>query len=125
MPKLRIIYTAALVILGVILVFTVFRPMVTGEKFSEVSRESIVQSEDQWIIQFDIINREGKYANYIINWSTGGETYSSKTVLIENGRTFTNIHHVYPETMKEGKVHLIIWKEGEISLFKETTYYLK
>ena len=66
------------------MVFTVFRPMTSGEKFSTVSRESIIQTKDEYILQFNIVNREGKDSNYIINWSTGGETYSER-VLIEDG----------------------------------------
>lgn len=125
MSKLRIIYVASLIILGVLVVFTVFRPMTSVEKFSEVARESIIQSEDEWIIQFDIINREGKDTNYIISWSTGGDIYSNKVVSIGSGRAFTNIHHVYPETVKGGKLHLTIYKEGESTPFEQATYYIR
>jgi len=124
MSKLRIIYIALLIILGVLLVFTVFRPITSEEKFSALTWESTIQMEDEWIIQFDIINREDKDTEYIINWSTGGETYNSKVVLIKQGRTFTNIHHVYPETVKEGKVRLTIYKEGEATPFEDCTYYI-
>ena len=125
MSKLRIIFIASLIILGVLLVFTVFRPMASGEKLSALTRESVIQREDEWIIQFSLINREGLDTNYIIHWSTGGKTYSSKTVTIKNGRTFTNIHHVYPETVKEGELHLTIYKEGEATPFEECTYYIR
>ena len=63
MLKLRIILVVSFVILGVLLVFTVFRPMTSGENYSTVAQESIIQGENEWIIQFDIIN-----------WSTRGET---------------------------------------------------
>lgn len=124
MSKLRIVYILSLVILGVLLVFTVFRPMATGGKYSQVSRESVIQGETEWIIQFDIINREGEDTSYIINWSTGAQTYSER-VSIKDGGTFTYMHHVYPETVKEGKVTLTIYKEGEDTPFEQGTYYLK
>ncbi len=124
MSKLRIVFVISLVILGVLVVFTVFRPMTSGEKFSEVSREGIIQGEDEWIIEFDIINREGEDTNYIINWSTGGETYTQK-VLIRDGKKFTSIYNFYPETVKEGKAHLVIYKEGEATPFEEATYYIR
>ena len=110
MSKLRLVFVISLVILGTLVMFTVFRPMASAQRFSEVCRESIIQREDEWIIQFDIINKEGRDINYIINWYTGGEIYNSKTVSIKAGRTFTNIQHLYPETVKEGKVSLSIWK---------------
>lgn len=106
------------------MVFTVFRPMTSAEKFSTVSRESIIQGEDRWIIQFDIINREGEDTSYIINWSSGEDTYSER-VSIKDGRTFTNIHFVYPEQVKEGKVNLEIYKEGESTPFEQSTYYIR
>jgi len=124
MSKLRIFFIFSLVLLGVLVVFTVFRPMVSGEKYSEVSRESVIQGDDQWIIEFDIINKEGEDTSYIINWSTGGETYS-ETVLIKDGQKFTCIRHFYPATVSEGKVHLTICKEGEATPFEDCTYYIR
>ncbi len=125
MSKLRIIYIASLVILGVLVAFTLFRLMPSEEEFSTVTRKSIIKLEDQWIIQVDIINRDGEDSDYSINWSTGGEIYSSRRVSIKNGRTFTNIHHVYPEAVKEGKVHLTIYKEDEAVPFQESTFYIR
>ena len=66
MSKLRIIHIASLVILGILLVFTVFRPIATGGKYSEVSRGQLLQTEAEYIIQFDIINREGEAKKYTI-----------------------------------------------------------
>jgi len=123
MSRLRIIFVASLVILGVLLVFTVFRPMTSGEKFSTVARESVIRQEDWWIIQLDIINREGKEMSYIINWSTGGETYIER-VSIKDGRVFTYIHYVYPEAVKGGKVNLEVYKEGEATPFEQITYHI-
>ncbi len=123
MTKLRIVYIASLVILGVLVAFTVFRPMAPWEKFNTVCRESVIATEDEWIIEFDIINREGKDTSYTIEWSTGEESYTQK-VLIRDGRKFQSIYNFYPETVKEGKVHLTIYKEGEATPFEETTYYI-
>jgi len=124
MSKLRIIYIASLIILGVLLIFTVFKPMVPEENFSAVTRESIIQREGEWIIQFDIINREDKDTNYIIVWSIEGEVYRER-VLVKDGGTFSYIHHVYQETVKESKVNLTIYKEGEHTPFEQTTFYFK
>jgi len=87
-------------------------------------RESVIQGEDEWIIQFDIINKEGEESSYIINWSTGRETYTER-VSIKDGGIFTYIHHVYPQTVKEGKVNLAIYKEGEPTPFEQATYYIR
>jgi len=123
MSKPRIIFVASLLVLGVLLAFTLFKPITVGQKFETLTRESIIEKEDEWIIQINIINKEGEVTDYTIEWSTGEETYSGR-VSIGNGRTFTNIYHVYPETVKEGKVYLTIYKEGEPTPFEQSTYYV-
>ena len=125
MSKLRIIFVVSLLILGVLLAFTLFRPITFGQKFETLIRESVIQEEDEWIIQINIINKEGEVTDYTIEWSTGGEIYNSKNVSIKNGRTFTNIHHVYPETVREGEINLTIYKEGEPTPFEQSTYYVR
>ncbi len=124
MSKLRICYMLALVLLGVLLVFTVFRPMATGEEFSEVTRESIIQSEDQWIIQFDIVNHEGMDTNYTINVEVDDKP-STLTVLIRSKGVFTYIYHIYKDQSTKGDVSFVIYKEGENSPIKQVSYYLK
>ena len=95
------------------------------QRYSEVSRESVIQGDDQWIIQFDINNREGKDQKYIINISANGYSYRQE-VLLRDGATFTYIHHVYPEMVREtGKFNLSVHKEGEATLFEEATYYIR
>ncbi len=124
MSKPRIIFVASLLVLGVLLTFTLFRPITVGQKFETLTRESVIQGEDEWIIQINLINNEGEVTDYTIEWSTGGEIYNSKNVSIKNGRTFTNIHHVYPETVREGEIHLTICKEGEPTPFEQSTYHI-
>ncbi len=125
MSKLRIIFVASLLVLGVLLAFTLFRPITVGQTFETLIRESIIQEEDEWIIQINLINNEGEVTDYTIEWSTGGEIYNSKNVSVKNGRTFTNIHHVYPETVRGGEIHLTIYKEGEPIPFEQSTYYVR
>ncbi len=125
MSKLRIIFVASLLVLGVLLAFTLFRPMVSGQKFDTLIRESVIQREDEWIIQINITNKEGKDTLYTIEWSTGGEIYNSKSVPIKNGQGFINIHHVYPQTVREGEIQLTIYKEGEPTPFEQAIYYVR
>ena len=125
MTRLRVIYVASLVILGVVLVFTVFRPMVQGNKYSEVTNESIIRMKDEWIIEFDILNEEGEDTTYTIIWSSGGEVYNRTSASLRPGRTYTHIHHIYPDTAKEGKVGLAIYKKGEATPFELATYYIR
>jgi len=124
MPKLRIIYIVSLVILGVLVAFTVFRPMATGEEYSEVQRAQLLEREDQWIIEFDIINREGKDMSYTIRVLADGKQYT-ESVLVRDGGMFTYIHHFYPERLTKKEVSFAVYREGESTPIEQATYYLK
>jgi len=122
--KFRIIYIASLVLLGALVAFTVFQPMVGGEQCSEVQRAQLLEREDQWIIEFDIINREGEDTDYTIEVITDGEQYT-ESVLIRDGGVFTYIHHFYPERLTQNEVSFAVYKEGESTPIEQATYFLK
>ncbi|MFC1993903.1 hypothetical protein ACFLVI_01425 [Chloroflexota bacterium] len=113
----------SLAILALLLVFTVFRPMISGEKVSEIVQESIIKQDDRWIIQIGLANREGKTANFSISWSSGEYSYT-EDVAIKDGRVFTYIHYVYPDRVTDGQVKLEIYKEGEDAPFEESIYHV-
>lgn len=124
MSKLRVIYILLLVILGSLVVFAVLKPMTSEREYTEVSRESVIHLENEWIIQIDLINKEGKTINYSISWSSGERTTTDR-VSIKDGAKFSYIYHAYPETVKDGQVRLEIYKEGEAAPFEKATYYVK
>ena len=98
--------------------------MASGEEYSEVQRAQLLQMEDQWIIEFDIINREGNDMNYVIEITTDGELHT-ENVLIKNGGMFTYIHHFYPHLITNGEVGFAVYVEGESTPLDEATYFLK
>lgn len=97
--------------------------MTRGEKYSEVAKEQLLQTENEYIIESHIINHEGEAKNYTIKISFDSYRYS-EDVLIPDGRIFTYIHHIYPDRMAEGVVSFAINKEGEDTPFEEITYYI-
>lgn len=123
MSRLRILYLFSLVILGILAVAAVFRPLVTGREYSTVARESVLQDENQWIIQFDIVNLEQEDMNYSIVWLSGGQTYT-ESVRVGKGRIYSHIRHIYPETVRDNKVEMTIYREGESTPFEQVTYHL-
>ena len=124
MPKSRIFYIVSLVILGVLIGFTIVRPPINGREYSEVQREHVIQTEDEWIIQYDIINNEGKDTNYTITVTFDEKSYK-QDVRIRDGKIFTYIHHLYPDRITEGCATFTICKESEDTPLEECTYYLK
>ncbi len=124
MSKLRAFYIISLMILGVLLVLTVFRPMASGSDYSEVQRAQLLEREDQWIIEFDIINREGEDVSYTIKVLTGEKLYT-ESVLIRDGGMFTYIHHFYPDRLTNNEVSFAVYKEGESTPIEQATYFLR
>lgn len=122
--RLRIVFVISLVLLGILLVATVFRPMATGGKYSDVSRGQLLQTGEEYIVQFDIMNHEDEDKKYTVKVAIDDYRYS-EDVLIPDGRTFTHIHHIYPSRITEGNISFTIHKEGEDTPFEEITYHLK
>lgn len=120
--KLKTIYITSLVMLGILIAFTVFRPMAIGEGYSEVQRAQLLEKEDQWIIELDIINQEGKDTNYAIEVLVDGKQYN-ESVLIKDEMAFTYIHHFYPDSLTEGEVSFAVYKEGESAPIEQATYF--
>ena len=127
MSKFRILYILTLALLGVLLVFTIFRPMATGGEYSEVKRKSLLRTEDGWVIQYDLINRGGEEQNYTIYLSVDGGKPYQEDVQLQDGRIFTFIRRISPHELsgEEGEVNVTIYMEGETVPFEEAVYYLK
>ena len=124
MSRLRIVYTLLLVLLVVLVGFTVFPTMITGEEYSEVSREQLLETPDEWIFEFDIINHESKTHNFIIN-ATVDDRFYTETCLITAKGLFTYVHHIPRSKIGNGEVNFAVYKEGEDNPISQCSYYLK
>ncbi|MFC1993131.1 hypothetical protein ACFLV3_04915 [Chloroflexota bacterium] len=124
MFKFRIVYAVLLVLLGVLVVFTVFRPMASGKEYTEVLRDQLIQTEDGWIIQFTLLNHESEPKEYTINTVINGEQSSNHTI-IPDGRKYDYIRFIPRETVTDSNLNVAIYKEGEDTPYKQGTYYLE
>jgi len=98
--------------------------MVTGSEYSTVQRVQLLEAENKWIIQFDLINHEGRDQNYTITVVVDGKQYN-ESVLIQDRRMFTYIHHFYRDRLTNNEVKFAVYKEGEATPLEEVTYYLQ
>lgn len=85
MSRLRIFYILSLVILVVLAIFTVFRPMATGGEYDELKRKSLLRSEDGWILQYDLINREAQDTTYIIDVAVDDKPFREAFLIQSRG----------------------------------------
>ena len=124
MSKVNIFYIVSLMILGVLIGSIAFQSVSSDINSTTVARESILQTDDGYIVEFDIINQEGGDRNYTIEVLIGDKLYTDN-ILVLDGRVFTYGHHVYPDRIGDGNVVFTIYMEGEDTPFEEVTYYLK
>jgi len=125
MSKSKVLLALSLVILGVLLAGIFLLPIAGGEpKYSVVQRESLLQTRNGWIIQFDIVNQEDQDKDYTVNLSVDGKQ-STITVSIRARGVFTYIRHIYKDQVTKGEVSFTIYKGGEAPYVKKATYYLQ
>jgi hypothetical protein len=93
-------------------------------KYAEVSRESLIQTQDGWILQFDIINHQSEEAKYNIYLSVDGKPYQD-SCQINPGGLFTYIHQIPSSGLTSGEVSIKITKDGEDTPFDQGTYYIR
>ncbi|MFC1984490.1 hypothetical protein ACFLU0_00545 [Chloroflexota bacterium] len=107
--------------------FTVFRPMVVGEKYSEVQRESLLKTEEGWIIQFDLINNEGEDQSYTISLSIDDDKPYKEDVFLPDGRIYRFVRRIHAGELAgdTGRVDLVIYKNDESTPIEHLTYYLE
>lgn len=104
--------------------------MATGGEYgeySEVKRKSLLKSEDGWVIQYGLINREDKEQICTISLSVDGGKPYQEDVRLRDGRIFTFPHRISSHKLsgEEGKVNITIYKKGETAPLEEVVYYLK
>ena len=125
MLKLKFFYVFSLLIVAALLVTIVFIIPQKEQRYSEVQRDQLLETENEWIMQFDIINNEGKDTNYTVNILLNEKPYYTQPVLVRSGKSFSYIQHIYRETFKGGNVTFAVYKEGESTPIEETTYFVK
>jgi hypothetical protein len=114
----------SLVILGVLMARVFVWPLAgNAPKYSQVSRESLLKTNEGWTLQFDIINQGSEGASYLIYLSVDGKPYQD-SCQINPGGFFTYIHQIASSDVKGGEVLVKITKVGEDRPFEQGTYYL-
>ena len=122
--KVKIFYVASLVTLGIMMAFMLLRPLSTEVEYSEVSRIEFIRSEDECILEIDILNHEGRDQNYVVNTLFDDKQYSER-IMISDGKIHTYICYIYPDQMIDAKFICSICKESETSPIEVVTYYLR
>ena len=122
MSRLRLLFVLSLVILaGVFIAAIYFIPV--DDSYTESKRAQIIEGENEWILQYDIINHGERESKYTIYVTVDGAAYSDSTV-VKPGKSYTYIHHIYPQQLEEGKVTFALYEEGKVKPVEQVTYYI-
>jgi uncharacterized membrane protein len=94
------------------------------EGYTETKRVHIIEAENEWILQCDIINNEDRDIEYTIVVTVDDIVYTDSTV-VKPGKSYTYIHdYVYPQQLQEGKVSFALYQEGKSEPIEQATFYL-
>jgi len=120
---LRMFLIFSLIVLFVLLAASVFRPMGTGKRYTEIQKAQLLRSAEEWIIQYDVINRKGSVTSYTIDVSVDGQP-SSMTFSLPDGHSFPYIKRIRQDMLTDGIVKFAVHEGGNTDPVEETVYYL-
>ena len=122
MSRLRLVFILSLVILAGVFIATIY--LIPGDyRGEETKRVQVIQGENEWILQYDIINPGERHVSYTIHVTVDDKDYSDRTV-VKAGKTYTYIHRIYRHQLKEGKVTFTLFEEGKPEPVERVTYYI-
>lgn len=122
MSRLRLIFVLSLIVLAGVFIATIYFIPV-GQSYPESREAQIIQGENEWILQYDIINNEERDIKYTIYITVDDVVYSDSTV-VKPGKKYTYIHHIYPQQLEEGKLTFALYEEGKATPLEQVTYYI-
>ena len=122
MSRLRLIFILSLVILVGVLISTIyFIPL--GQSHTGSKKAQIIEGENKWILQYDITNSEERDIKYTI-LVTIDDVVCTDSKVVKQGETYTYIHNIYPEQLREGEVAFALYEEGKAKPIEQATYYI-
>ena len=122
LSKLRLILVLSLIILAGVFIATVYF-IPSSQSDTESRRVQIIQGENEWILQYDIINNEERDTKYTIYVTVDDAVYKDST-MVKPGKRYTYIHHIYPQQLVKGMVTLALYEEGKAKPVEQATYYI-
>ena len=111
MPRLKLIYIASLILLGLVAALTIFKPLATGTHYTELQRESLLKNDREWVLQFDLINRDDSATTYLIKVDRDGRVYNDQVTLAAQ-REYTYIQHLPRREGADRNLDVAIYSQG-------------
>ena len=123
LSRLRLVFIFSVIILVAVSVATFFF-IPPSQGLTESKRVHIIEGEEEWILQCNLINRQEKATGYDIHVTVDDEIYRDITVILP-GKTYTYIRHIYPRQLDNGVVTFTLYQDNSTQPIEQATYYLK
>ena len=122
LSKLRLILVLSIVALAGVFIFTLYS-IPSRQGYPESRRAQIIHAGNEWILQYNIINNQETDTKYTICITIDDAVYTDSAV-VRSGKTYTYIHHIYPQQLAEGKVTFALYEEGKAEPVEHATYHI-
>ena len=125
LPTVKIIYILSLIALGIMMILAFLKPLATGKEYSTVQKEQVTQTEEGWLIKFEVANGEKEQQTYTVEESLDNSKPYRESVTIPGGGTYEYSHHIYREDVAGGMVNYHIYRNSTPEPVEKLTYHLK
>ena len=126
MQPLKLAYYGSLAILVVIMGLTL-RVLVSSTEHAvdpvRVQQGSVQDMPDQYVVSYELVNREPQRTEYQIAIAIGGITVHEAQVPVKPNSRLGYSYHVQPEQLGSGAVTLSLFKSGEDQRLDWVTYH--
>ena len=122
LSKLRLVFILSLVVLAGVFILTLYI-IPSGQGYPESRRAQIINAGNKWILQYDIFNNQERDIEFTIYVTIDGAVYTDSTV-VKPGKTYTYIHHIYPQQLAKGEVTFALFEAGKAEPVEQATYYI-
>lgn len=137
MERLRQIYIALLIIVGILLILTtrtVMRPLSSEKQPSIVGLQGLIKLEDRTIVKFRITNHEAGDVNYFYRIFIDEVRVHQTNLWLEPGSSIEFTQIVYPGGSGGRELNILVYKpysdswlrldEGNSDLVDNATFYI-
>ncbi len=122
LSRLKLIFISSLVVLAAVFIATIYLiPSVLD--LAESKNIQIIDGQQQWILQYDIVNDQQDDTSYTIEVIIDGVVFTDSTV-VEPGRTYTYIRRIDPGKVSRGEVSLTLSRGDMATPVEQVTYYI-
>jgi len=122
LSRLRLIFILSLIILvGIFIAVAYLVP--SGNSPVESRKLQIIKGDKEWILQCNITNETERDVQYIIHVIVDDAMYKD-SVVVKPRKTYTYIHHIYPQQLDEGKVTFALYEGEKAEPVEQATYYI-